>query len=112
MDILFTGDIEKETDAALLAWGPRLRANILKVAHHGSRTSSQAAFVEAVGAEWAVISVGQFNTFGHPAAEVLARFAKRQVKVLRTDRRGAVLLSSNGRDIEIETMVNLAAVGR
>jgi competence protein ComEC len=112
VDILFTGDIEKETDAALLAWGPRLRANILKVAHHGSRTSSQAAFVEAVGAEWAVISVGQFNTFGHPAAEVLARFAKRQVKVLRTDRRGAVLLSSNGRDIEIETMVNLAAVGR
>ncbi len=110
-DILFAGDIEKETDAALLAWGRRLQADVLKVAHHGSRTSSQAAFVEAVDAEWAVVSVGEYNKFGHPAAEVLARFAERQVKLLRTDQRGAVLLSSNGRDIEVETMVDLKGVG-
>lgn len=110
--ILFTGDIEKETNAALLAWGPRLRADVLKVAHHGSRTSSQKDFVEAIGAEWAIVSVGEFNKFGHPAAEVLARFAKQQVEVLRTDRYGAVLLSSDGRNLEVETMVNLATDSR
>ncbi|MGY8823375.1 MAG: ComEC/Rec2 family competence protein [Candidatus Latescibacterota bacterium] len=112
MDILFTGDIEKETDSAFLAWGPRLESEVLKVAHHGSRTSSQEAFLAAVGAEWAVMSVGQFNKFGHPAAEVLARLEQEKVKLLRTDQRGAVLIRSNGSDIEVETMLDLEGINR
>ena len=67
LDVLFTGDLEQETDAAMLAWGPRLEAELLKVAHHGSRTSSQPRFVAAVAAEVAVMSLGIENKFKHPA---------------------------------------------
>jgi len=111
-DILFTGDIEKETNSALLAWGARLESDVLKVAHHGSRTSSQDIFLAAVGAKWAVMSVGQFNKFGHPSAEVLARFAREEVELLRTDQRGAVLLRSDGTNIEVGTMLDLEGISR
>ena len=56
--VLFTGDVEQETDPAILAWGPRLQARLLKVAHHGSRTSSQPLFVAAVSPVVAVMSLG------------------------------------------------------
>ncbi len=107
IDLLFTGDIEGETDAALLAWGGRLQAEVLKVAHHGSRTSSRPAFIEAVDAEWAIVSVGAFNKFRHPAPEVVQHFGKEDAEVLRTDRRGAVLLRSDGTQISVETMMDI-----
>ena len=69
--LLLTGDIEEESDGAMLAWGRRLRAGVLKVAHHGSRTSSRPHFVAAVAPQIAVVSVGSFNKFGHPAAAVM-----------------------------------------
>ena len=56
--MLFTGDLEEETDGAILAWGPRLGAQLLKVAHHGSRTSSQPHFVEAVSPTLAIMLLG------------------------------------------------------
>ncbi|MCH2659539.1 MBL fold metallo-hydrolase, partial [bacterium] len=90
LDVLFTGDLEQETDAAMLAWGPRLEAELLKVAHHGSRTSSQPLFVAAVAAEVAVMSVGIENKFEHPAPEAVARYRDYGARVLRTDQRGAV----------------------
>jgi len=103
--LLLTVDIEKETDGALLAWGERLQAQILKVAHHGSRTSSQPRFVEAVDPQIALMQVGSFNRFGHPAPEVVQRYEARGTEVYRTDRRGAILLKSDGKSIEFDTMI-------
>ena len=67
LNVLFMGDLEQETDATMLAWGPRLEAELLKVAHHGSRTSSQPRFFAAVAAEVAVMSLGIENKFKHLA---------------------------------------------
>ncbi len=106
VDILFTGDIEGETDTALLAWGARLQAEVLKVAHHGSSTSSSARFLRAVRPDWAVISVGEFNRFGHPSSAVVTALQENGASVLRTDRSGAVILSSDGRSITVDTAID------
>lgn len=89
--LLFTGDAEVETDAPILRWGERLRADILKVAHHGSSTSSRQSFVGHLRPETAVISVGAVNNFGHPSTEVLERFREQGTVLYRTDRCGAVM---------------------
>jgi len=89
--LLFTGDAEVETDAPILRWGKRLRADILKVAHHGSPTSSRQSFVGHLRPETAVISVGAVNNFGHPSAEELERFREQGTVLYRTDRCGAVM---------------------
>lgn len=86
---LLTGDIEEGVDPILLARGlPRL--DLLKVAHHGSRTSSTGAFLDAVRPRLAVVSAGARNPYGHPAPATLARFADRGVRLFRTDRDGSV----------------------
>ena len=102
--LLFTGDAEEETDAALAGWGRRLRADVLKVAHHGSATSSRPWFLDAVAPAVAVISVGAVNRFGHPAPQVLAALEHRQVQGLRTDEEGAAMLCTDGRTLQIQTM--------
>ncbi len=71
--VLFTGDIEKETEKILLSQASSLQSSLLKVAHHGSRTSSLSEFLSAVSADHAVISAGRENSFGHPHEEVLIR---------------------------------------
>ena len=94
--VLFTGDAERKPDESILAWGARLRSDLLKVAPHGSRTSSTPAFVRGVDPGIAIISVGAFNKFGHPAAEVMALYRQRGTRVYRTDRCGAVLVTVAG----------------
>ncbi|MCL4800642.1 MAG: DNA internalization-related competence protein ComEC/Rec2 [Burkholderiales bacterium] len=86
--VLLAGDIEAREEAALLALGAALDARVLLVPHHGSRTSSTPAFVAAVAPEHAVFAVGYRNRFGHPAGEVVARYAG--ARHWRTDRDGAV----------------------
>ena len=103
--VLFTGDLERETDPAILAWGSRLQAQLLKVAHHGSRTSSQPLFVEAVAPAVAVMSLGEGNKFKHPAPEVVARYAARGARVLRTDHTGAVQVRIDGVGMAVQTML-------
>lgn len=103
--VLFTGDMEEETDGAILAWGSRVKAQLLKVAHHGSRTSSQPHFVEAVHPELAIMSLGFRNKFKHPAPEVVARYLRLGARVLRTDRTGAVRVRIDGAGMVVETMV-------
>jgi competence protein ComEC len=103
--LLFTGDIEEEADTFVVAWGERRRAQILKVAHHGSRTSSRPLFVEWADPEIALISVGPRNKFGHPAPEVVARYQRRGVQVYRTDHCGAVTFTVDTEGYEIEAMV-------
>ena len=91
--ILFTGDIEAHAEAALIARGARLRADVLKVAHHGSRTSSSDAFLRAVSPTLAVISAGAVNPFGHPHSEVLERLRKHNARVIDIGERGGRILT-------------------
>ncbi len=88
---LFTGDIEARTEVRLAAQDPAaLRADVMLVPHHGSRTSSTVAFLRAVKPTFAVVSSGYRNRFGHPRADVLARYRVAGVQVVRTDHEGAI----------------------
>jgi len=99
---LFMGDAEGDEEAWLLKRLPAeaLQADVLKLGHHGSRTSSGAAFVRAVNPLVGLVSVGAGNRYRHPSPEVLERFAARQVPLLRSDREGSVVLSTNGQWLE------------
>ncbi|HEV7668350.1 MAG TPA: DNA internalization-related competence protein ComEC/Rec2 [Thermoanaerobaculia bacterium] len=91
--VLLTGDIERVGELHLLDLPQeQLRSDVLKVAHHGSRTSSAGFLLDAVQPRWALISVGPKNPYYHPSPEVLARFADRNLHVLRTDRDGEIRL--------------------
>lgn len=87
---LLTGDFPTEKDQALLSAGFDLRADVLKVSHHGSKAATSQTFLDAVKPTEAVISVGQGNCYGHPTAEVLDRLRADRIKILRTDERGDV----------------------
>ena len=101
---LLTGDAEAAQEAWLLErWGSGLGATVLKVGHHGSRTSSTPAFLDAVRPTLAVISVGADNRYGHPAPDVMRALRDRGADILRTDRDGPVIFRSDGRRLEVET---------
>jgi len=89
--MLLTGDIERQAEAEMLQRGG-LSSGVMLVPHHGSRTSSAAEFIAAVAPRWAVVAAGYRNRFGHPNAEVLERYRTAGVRVVRTDRDGAVLV--------------------
>jgi len=74
---------------------------VLKVGHHGSRTSSSPAFLAAVAPQVAVVSVGTRNRFGHPHPRTLAALDAARIRVLRTDREGAVVVTTDGRSLEV-----------
>ena len=96
---LLSGDLEAPGESALLAMGQDVHATVLKSPHHGSKTGSSDAFLDAVQPQLVVISVGKDNRFGHPAPEVLARYAAHGISVLRTDRLGTVELVTDGRSL-------------
>jgi competence protein ComEC len=102
---LLTGDIESRTERALLGADEDLRTDALKVAHHGSRTSSTAAFVVATRPALAVVSVGRDSPYGHPHPEVLARWRDSGAQVLTTAERGMITISTDGEDLKVETFV-------
>ena len=96
------GDAEHEEEADLLRLDPsRLRADVLKVGHHGSRTSSSPAFLAAVGAREAVVSAGCRNRFGHPHPFTLAALGAQGIAVARTDRGGAVVWETDGEEVRV-----------
>ena len=98
--VLLTGDVEAAAESDLVARGVPLRADVLKVPHHGSRTSTTPAFLEKVAPRLALVGVGRRNRFGHPGPEVVARLASAGAKVFRTDRNGDVsVLFASGRII-------------
>ena len=99
---LLTGDIERETENLLVQNPESLQANVVKVAHHGSRTSSIQSFVDAVKTDFAVISVGRCSQFGHPHIEVLERWKAAGANVLMTGERGTITISTDGNDLRIE----------
>ncbi len=91
--MLLTGDIERGAEAALVAaaaQGGGLRADVLLVPHHGSRSSSGAAFLDAVAPRWGLVAAGYRNRFGHPHREVVRRYRARNTQLMRTDRDGAI----------------------
>lgn len=99
---LFTGDAEVANEK-LRSWDD---IDVLKVAHHGSRTSSSEEFLEQVKPEYAIISCGQNNDYGHPHQEVVDRL--KGVKIYRTDEEGTILVTSNGENLEFESLnINL-----
>ncbi len=102
---LLTGDAESAEEAWVTAfWGAEeLRADVLKVGHHGSRTSSSQVFLDAVRPRLAVVSLGAENRYGHPAPETLEALLERGVPLLRTDLEGTVVIRSDGRNLEVET---------
>jgi competence protein ComEC len=101
VSVLLASDIEWAGEQALLASGAPLGATVLKVPHHGSRTSSTPALLAAVRPSVAVVSVGARNRYGHPAPDVLARLEAAGADVYRTDRDGAVLLETDGRALTV-----------
>ncbi len=90
VEVLLTGDAEQEVEAALLAAGMDLSADIIKAGHHGSRSSSTDAFLEAVGAELMLISCGAGNDYGHPHEETLEKADDLNMEVRRTDLEGRI----------------------
>jgi competence protein ComEC len=100
---LLTGDIEREVEAQLAASGDELRADVLKVAHHGSRTSSTAEFLERVTPRYAVISVAAPSPFDHPHPEALDRLRQAGARVMQTSRCGAITISTDGKDLQVST---------
>jgi beta-lactamase superfamily II metal-dependent hydrolase len=101
--VLFAADAEAPTERWLLASGATLQATVLKVAHHGSRYASGAGFLEAVGAQIAIVSVGSGNDYGHPAAQTLRRLADRGTSIYRTDVDGDVTIETDGSAIRVHT---------
>jgi competence protein ComEC len=91
--LLLTGDVEERAERDLLASGADLSADVLKVPHHGSRTSTTPALLARVAPRVALVGVGRRNRFGHPAPEVVARLAGAGVRVFRTDRDGDLALT-------------------
>ncbi|MEO8050975.1 MAG: ComEC/Rec2 family competence protein [Acidobacteriota bacterium] len=100
---LLTGDLEIPMERLLLADGRPVHADVLKVGHHGSKTSTSADFLDAVSPSIAVISAGFENSFGHPHPAVLERLAQRHSAILRTDQDGLVTVRSDGHNLRFDS---------
>ncbi|MCB1036719.1 MAG: hypothetical protein KDD47_23035, partial [Acidobacteria bacterium] len=94
LTVLLTGDLETKGEVQLLRGAhDRLRADVLKVGHHGSRSSTDPRFLRAVSPRLALLSAGRANRFGHPHATVLDRLGRQGTRTLRTDQGGAIHLT-------------------
>lgn len=102
---LFTGDMERQAEEDLVDSGADLKADVLKVGHHGSSTSTGDDFLSLCHPEWAVISCGTDNSYGHPHKETLSRLQDADVTVYRTDLLGTLIAESDGKEITFNTDV-------
>ena len=103
-DVLLTGDIERESERDLA--GRIAHADVLKVAHHGSRSSSTSLFLDAASPRIAMISCGRRNLFGHPHAETVEALQRRQIHVYRTDRNGSIDLNVDGHHLFVRDEID------
>lgn len=90
--VLFTGDLEEAGEEELLKTGLLSAVDVVKVAHHGSRTSTSRAFLASIKPKAAVISAGKHNRYGHPSPVVIKRLEEEGASIFRTDKHGAVTL--------------------
>ena len=101
--MLFTGDAEKEAEASIAArYGSELKSQVLKAPHHGSKTSSSAAYLRLVQPETCVISYGAGNDYGHPHKETLKKYAAIHAKTYETDKNGTITITSDGKSYEVK----------
>jgi competence protein ComEC len=101
--ILLCGDMEKEAEGGLCRSGIRLKADVLRIGHHGGKNASTEEFLRQVSPTWAILSAGENNRFGHPTPETLSRLRQAGCVVLRTDLHGAITLTTDGRAIDVRT---------
>jgi competence protein ComEC len=106
-DLLFTGDIENAAETRLVEAGKRLRAEVIKVPHHGSKRSSTVPFIKKVSPRYAVISLGFGNPFHFPGTGVVERYRELGCRVLRTDLDGAITIQSDGKRLTVKTYQEL-----
>ncbi len=100
---LFTADAEREAEQVILESGRNLKSTVLKVGHHGSADSTTYPFLREIMPEYAVISVGSDNSYGHPHEEAVSRLQDAGVKIYRTDLHGTVICTSNGESVSFTT---------
>lgn len=100
---LFTGDAEREAEQVILDSGADLSSTVLKVAHHGSSSSTTYPFLREVMPQIAIISVGEGNSYGHPHKETLSKLKDADVQVYRSDLEGDIFVHSDGKKVTIET---------
>ena len=111
VSFIFCGDIQRQAIEQLLPYSPMLDSTIMKVPHHGSDEGLQEAYLfQAVSAQLAVISVDRDNRFGFPAPEVMQRLQRIGTKVYATSDNGAVIISTDGQDVWVETMVDAETI--
>ncbi|ACL70042.1 DNA internalization-related competence protein ComEC/Rec2 [Halothermothrix orenii] len=103
-DLLLTGDAGKKVEYNLMRSGQLLKSEVLKLAHHGSEDSSSSLFLKKVLPEDVIISVGP-NKYGHPSPSVLNRVQNIRARVWRTDKQGAIVINTNGREYEIKSFL-------
>ena len=103
---LFTGDAEREAEQDILSKGYELGSTVLKVGHHGSKDSTTYPFLREIMPEYAVISVGEDNTYGHPTEDALSRLRDADVKVFRTDLQGTIICVSDGESVSFSVEKN------
>ncbi len=106
---LFTGDAEREEEQDILSQGYDLNSTVLKVGHHGSDTSTTYPFLREIMPEYAVISVGSNNSYGHPTENTLSRLRDADAKVLRTDMQGDIIFTSDGQSVSYTVQRNADA---
>jgi competence protein ComEC len=103
VSIVLTGDIGRLIEATLSRDIPRARLRVIKVPHHGSLTSSSREFIEAMQPRIAVVSAGRANGFGHPVPEVLERYRASGAEIFRTDKDGAITVTTDGASVDVRT---------
>jgi competence protein ComEC len=101
--ILLTGDIERAAEERLVRRGAQLQCTVLKVAHHGSKTSTSELLLRSAAPRAALISCGRYNPFGHPSATVLQRLARHHITTFRTDTSGALEVACDGQTCSVQT---------
>ena len=103
--MMFTGDIEEIAEKSIIdKYQNKLKANILKIAHHGSKTSSTLDFLNATNPKTAIIGVGKNNKFGHPSDITIDNLEKKKIKIYRTDINGEIKIRTNGIKTKITTL--------
>ena len=103
ISLLFMGDLEMDVEKELL--DKNIDVDILKVGHHGSNTSSSNEFLDKVSPNYAIISVGKYNSYKHPSDNILKRLSDKGVEIFRTDEKGSIILTSDGESINFSSLI-------
>ncbi|WP_315115938.1 ComEC/Rec2 family competence protein [uncultured Clostridium sp.] len=109
---LFTGDAETLAEKEIIKNGFDIKADVIKLGHHGSKTSSSAAFLKEVNPEYGVITLGKGNDYGHPHKEVMDRVEKMGIKIYRVDEAGDIIATSDGKNIKFNVVEGSYKTGK